>query len=137
VAQCRNAWVSAYLELIEKIKVPVLLFWFSPRPVATEVDYQASTSRGVIGEFPQLVDRCSMDTIRPLCGGYVECFSRRNFDYEFVNRFTGEKGVVLDYSKLGNGATIIDRRNRYYPSQEMHDDAVVPLRNALASMKLI
>lgn len=134
VAQSRNGWVASYLELIQKITVPILLFWFSPRPLDVSVDSGASSGAGYIGAFPQLVDRCSLESIRPLCRGYAECFSNRNFDYEFVDRFTGRKGVVLDYRKLGTGSTIIERRNTYYPSQEMHDDAVEPLLKGVSML---
>lgn len=136
VAQSRNAWVASYLELIQKITVPILLFWFSPRALDTSVNMQADSGMAFMGGFPQLVDRCSLETVKPLCAGYAECFSNRNFDYEFVSRFTGKKGVVLDYRKLGTGSTIIERRNMYYPSQEMHDDAAEPLLKGVEALGL-
>ena len=68
-----------------------------------------------------------------ICADYVEVRSDREREFEFVSRFTGDPTEV-DYSRMGAGDLKIRKtRNTAtsYWSQEMHEDAVAPLLEAI------
>jgi len=111
VAETRRNWVEDYKNLLEKIKVPVILFWFSKR----KPDYKEKyTSRfSLFGAFPQLVNKGMINEIKEYSDEYVECVSRKGLPQPLISRFTGKPTVVSGKKK-----------NIYYPSPEMHIDAV-------------
>ncbi|MBW2046398.1 MAG: hypothetical protein JRI96_16220 [Deltaproteobacteria bacterium] len=110
VAETRRNWVDDYKNLLEKIKVPTILLWFSKR----EPDYKEKYTdlRSLYGAFPQLVNARMINQIKKYSDEYVECVSRKGLPQPFISRFTGKPAVV-------GGKT----ENRYYPSQEMHMEA--------------
>jgi len=111
VAETRRNWVNDYKNLLEKIKVPVILFWFSVR----EPDYIERYTTGVyslFGKFPHLVNQSMINEIKKYSEDYVECVSKKGLPQPLISRFTGKPVVVS-----GN------KKNYYYPSPEMHMEA--------------
>jgi hypothetical protein len=138
VAQSRNSWISASLDLIARIKVPIILFWFSQRPIDVVESVSLEKGFGLMGGYPHLIDRATLDAVRVHCDAFAECYSERNFIFPFVNRFTGEPGVKIDNAKVGTdkSSTLVWTENHYYPSPEMHEDAVPPLLEAIRALGL-
>tara|TARA_Y100001934_G_scaffold280454_1_gene387224 strand:- start:473 stop:1465 length:993 start_codon:yes stop_codon:yes gene_type:complete len=146
VAQSQNSWVKNHLDLLAKIKVPVILFWFSPRKIdVPEPDYNVVLTRPseFMSEYPSMVDMATLERVRKLCdlpgicAAYVEVRSERGRDFEFISRFTGEV-TEIDYTKLGVGDMQFKKKRNTatsYWSQEMHDDAVAPLLEAIRNLK--
>jgi hypothetical protein len=128
VQETRRNWIESYRELLGRITVPTVLFWFSVRtPRYRESD---GSLPELFGEFPQLVDERMMAAVRTHGGGYVECVSRRGMPQRLVSRFTGQPTTVSD--PWGGSWS----ENTYYPSPEMHADAAEALARpcqALAS----
>ena len=145
VAQSQNSWVKSHLDLFAKIKVPVILFWFSPRKIdVEEPDYQIVLQRPseFMSEYPSMVDSMTLERVRKLCdfpgicSAYVEVRSERERDFVFTNRFTGEP-TEIDYTKLGVGDMDFKKKRNTatsYWSQEMHEDAVAPLLKAVREL---
>lgn len=145
VAEAQNAWVEGYLDLLSKVEVPVILFWFSPRAVdVAEPEWSRLLERTspFVHEYPSMVDRATLERVRRLCDSpaicadYVEVRSDREREFEFVSRFTGDPTEV-DYSRMGAGDLKIRKtRNTAtsYWSQEMHEDAVAPLLEAIRTL---
>jgi hypothetical protein len=79
---------------------------------------------GLLGSFPHLVNRAMVETVRSRCSAYVQCVSERGLPQELMSRFTGRPAPVPQRSDLGGG---LHRKNRYYPSPEMHRDAATLL----------
>ena len=122
VAETRYNWIDSFQELLEKIRIPKILFWFSVRePHYTE---RYENVYALFGEFPQLVNANMIDQLRKYSDEYVECISRRGLPHPLVNRFTGKPTTVED--PWGG----IWRENWYYPSPEMHIDAANALEKA-------
>ena len=116
VEETRNDWIASYQTLFAQIKVPTILLWLSVRkPRYWERSYSVST---LFGEFPQLINLKTINTVKQYCDYYVECVSRRGMPQPLTNRFTGKLTYVED--KWGGG---IWSNNWYYPSPEMHIDA--------------
>lgn len=147
VAESQNSWVEAYLDLLAKVEVPVILFWFAPREVdVPEPDFGRLLGNfsPFVHEYPSMVDAALLERVRKLCGtpdicaAYVEVRSDRGREFDFISRFTGEP-TEIDYSKMGLGELAIKKsRNTAtsYWSQEMHQDAVAPLLEAIQGLDL-
>ncbi|MEM7797364.1 MAG: DUF6473 family protein [Cyanobacteria bacterium P01_C01_bin.118] len=131
VAETRENYVKAMVELLEKIRVPKVLLWFSTRsPDYTEVyppvwprrlnhwigklsngklglwrsRYNAQVER-LLGDFPHLVNQAMVDQLKGYCDRYVE--------------YTDSPGIPHPL-KTYNGESL--EPNIYYPSPEMHHD---------------
>jgi len=62
VAETRYNWIDSFKELLEKIRIPKILFWFSVRePHYTE---RYENVYALFGEFPQLVNANMIDQLR-------------------------------------------------------------------------
>jgi hypothetical protein len=136
VEQNLASWREANQRLLAQIGVPVILFYFSYKPDDERIDFNATTYEGLYGSFPQFV---GIDDVRALaagCDGFAECRSRRDFGHEIISRFTG-KPVEINFADLHPSATERTQRNYYYPSPEMHRDAVAPLEQAIREKGLI
>jgi len=122
VAETRYNWVNNFRELLEAIKIPKILFWFSVREPHYIENYKDVYT--LFGEFPQLVNSDMVDQLRKYCDEYVECTSNRGSPHLLRNRFTGKPVTVED--RWGG----VWRKNWYYPSPEMHIDAANVLEEA-------
>ncbi len=117
VAETRQTWIDAYQQLLAKITVPKILFWFSHR----QPDYLESYEnlRGIWYSFPQLVNLNMINEIKKSSEEYVKCISIRGIPQPLINRFTGESVTLTNPNETG----CKKKYNNYYPSPEMHVDA--------------
>ncbi len=134
LGESKDTWVEGYQSLFEKVDVPVILLWFSPR----EAGFFSSIKP------PTFIDKSTLQRVSDLCGttelcdAYVEITSDRNLEFEFVNRFNGGPAVI-DFRKIGTGGTdtqLTRNVNAPYASPEMHEDAVAPLIKAIKNLNL-
>lgn len=121
VGETRANWVESYRSFLSRIEVPKILLWFSKRTP----DYPENFLKvsGIFGEFPQMIDRATLEQIKPFCDYYVECVSDRGSPQRLISRFDGKPVMVnpsLDRQDLGGELWTHDP---YYPSPEMHEDA--------------
>jgi hypothetical protein len=130
VAETRSNFLRYFADLLAKIDVPTVLFWFSQRPP----DYPESYSRvgKFMGRFPQLVDASTMAKLTPQADSYIECVTSRGLPQQLFDRFSGEPTTVLNVPPELGGRE--HRQNGYYPSPEMHEDAAAALRESARSM---
>lgn len=139
-AQSRTSWAAEHRKLLEALEVPTLLFWFSARPMQTtdskETQQVGSTA---VTAFPQYVDGTDIAKIEKLADGLAVCVTSRGADYPLTSRFTGEP-VSVNHRLLPEGrgpaSDLIDDRNSYYPSPEMHEDAAAVLLEKIKGMSL-
>lgn len=124
VAETRTNYVHAMTDLLNAIKPPKILLWFSVRTPEYQEELHLSAHR-LLGEFPQLVNREMVEQIRRHCDDYVECISRRGLPQALPKR-SGDAVEVKDSSSppLANA---LKTENIYYPSPEMHEDAAALL----------
>jgi hypothetical protein len=134
VAENQRNWVEHYKQILAKVRVPVILFWFSPREQDVPLNYDATNPVEFMGGFPHLVDAACVKAVAPLCAGYAECYSARNTGHPLVSRFTGQP-VEADYGKLHESLRgLKETANLYYPSPEMHADAAAVLLEKIQAM---
>lgn len=133
VAESQESWVSGYAELLRQIHVPVVFFYYSVKEKGTDPPLDAKTAHEMLEPFPQLVRGASIDTIAAECDEFVQCTSTRNHGHRLTSRFTGEP-VEVDNSVLDPRMTVRWKRNWYYPSPEMHEDASASLLPAAAKL---
>lgn len=134
IEQSRASWIADYRTLLGKIKVPVILFWFSPKRMEAPLDIKSSGGAGLLDRYPQFVDGKLVDAIRPLGKAFATCYSSRNQGHPLVSRFSG-KQVEVNYADLGPIATPLkESHNTYYPSPEMHQDAAAVLGPVIAKL---
>ncbi len=116
IAQTRENWVTSCHELLSRISVPKILFWFSTRGP----DYRenlVSNLEALFGEFPQLVNARMIEQIRGKADAYVECLSKKGLPQTLKSRFTGQAVTVTDpWSGVWE-------KNWYYPSPQMQKEA--------------
>ncbi len=131
VEETRRAWVESHKHFLSRIRVPVILFWFSRRPVYYVEGF--SDIPALFGEFPQLVNSRMVEQIIPLCERYIECISSKGSPQLLKSRFTGEPVMVdtsLDRPDFKQQWT----HNNYYPTPDMHEDAFKALYQTCACM---
>lgn len=134
IAESLESWRASYRRLIGQITVPVVLFYFSTKPEDEQVNYQATTRDEFYGSFPQFVDMPAVRDIADLCQHFVECRSARGFPHPLVSRFTGEP-VKVDFGALhASMGEEVHAMNDYYPSPEMHEDALAALAPVIRSL---
>lgn len=142
IQETQDNYMHETIKLLDSIKPPKILFWFSVKhPRDNEFSYRGPSffekttlkqnfiskmlqgrkqlkPLGNVGAFPQLVDINLINSIMPHADYYSECISDRGFP-----------------QIIKNGAGEIIRTNNYYPSPEMHIDAaeaILPIcRNIL------
>jgi hypothetical protein len=121
IAETRENWIMNYKSLIEKIKSPVVLFWFSIRePDYKERYLHVST---LLGRFPHLVNRTMLEAIKNEAEDYVHCVTDHGIPQLLISRFTG-KPVKVDPGRSRKDLKgPLWTRNFYYPSSEMHREA--------------
>jgi hypothetical protein len=134
IAESQHSWIDHYGQLLAQIKVPVVLFYFSVKEKDAGPKRDAENAHGLLEPFPQLVEGASIDTVAAQCDRYVECTSVRNHKHLLTSRFTGEP-VEVDNSVLDPRMQTRWKRNWYYPSPEMHEDAAANLLPALAGLR--
>lgn len=145
LAESRQSWIASSLGLLERLRVPVVFFWYSRREPDYAIDRDAIRAQlarraagertsffvdGLVGDFPQLIDAQTMRAVADRCAAYAECLSSRGMNQPLVNRFTGEPFAPLQDVDPGDGRPeygIDYSRNVYYPSAEMHEDAAAAL----------
>ena len=135
IAQNLSSWHAAYTRLLSRLKVPVILFYFSYKPDDERIDYAAKDWEAFYGSFPQFVGMDDVRKVAALCTSYAECRSNRELGHLILSRFTG-KPVEIDFSVLHSSASGKFARNHYYPSPQMHEDAVPPLEAAIRQLGL-
>jgi hypothetical protein len=115
VAETRQNWISSFKCLLQAVKVPKVLFWFSTRRPYYKEEYLSLPK--LFGEFPQLVNSIMVQQLKSYSDAYVECVSSRGLPHILTSRVTGHPTTVKD--AWGEPWT----KNWYYPSPEMHIDA--------------
>jgi hypothetical protein len=133
VEETQRNWVQDYRHLLTKIDVPVILFYFSARAKNDDPPTDADNLLTLFGQFPQLLDGCSIDQVASACAGYAECSSTRNQGHRLHNRFSGEP-VEIDNAILDPRIPGQWTHNWYYPSPEMHEDAATALTTAVKEL---
>lgn len=129
VAETRDNYVAAMIELLETIQVPTVLLWFSVRSPSYQEIYPSVLPRQLnrwlerlsngkvglwrrrhetrverlLGDFPHLVNQTMVDQIKSHSDNYVE--------------YVGQSGLPQPL-KTYAGKALTD--NIYYPSPEMH-----------------
>jgi hypothetical protein len=126
VSETRSGWLINQQQFLGKIKVPVVFLWFSKRTPDYTESYRSL--RALFGEFPQLVNRPMVESVRDLCDEYVEVVTQRGSPQPLFNRFTHVPTTV----NPGNDRNDLDlnrawTHNIYYPSPEMQEDAAAAL----------
>lgn len=130
--ETRANYVESFGRLLNQVRVPVVLLWFSRRTPEYTATFE--NVERFFGAFPQLIDRPTIDAIRPAADAYVECVTERGMPQPLVSRFTGEP-VEIDLAEdREDFQGRVWTANRYYPSPEMHADAAEALTPVLAEL---
>ena len=133
LAQTRANWIESHKALIARIKVPVVLMWFSRRrpEQRTRRKFEAwwqryDSATAMFGDYPQLVTRKMVEAVRGDVQHYVEAVTSRGSPQPLRSRFTGEP-VLIDRKNDRPDLSGTFTHNAYYPSPEMHEDAAAAL----------
>ena len=116
ISETRQNYTKAYKELLDKITVPKILFWFSDRDPAYQDDF--SSVDGIFNSFPHMVNQEIINIIAMECDEFVSCTTNRGLPQKLISRFTNKPVSIID----GPGKKP-KTHNYYYPSPEMHTDA--------------
>lgn len=116
IRETRENYVRSLARLLDRIKVPKILFWLSTRGPDVEDDY--STAIRLLGPFPQLVNRAMIDELKPHCDAYVECVTSQGLPQPLW-----PAPERIDGTLIKEGMLI----NNYYPSPAMHVEAATRL----------
>lgn len=133
IDETQHSWTQDYQRLLAKIRVPVVLFYFSAKAKAQGPVRDADNLLTLFGQFPQLVDGASIDSVAAACAADVECTSTRNRGHLLRSRFSGEP-VEIDNAVLDPRLPGRWTHNWYYPSPEMHEDAAACLTTTVKDL---
>lgn len=117
VREQRDDYVGHSVAVGRALQPPTVLLWLSRRRPEYTIDW--ATPFGVCSHYPQLVDRETVDRIRPAFARYVECAD----DAGLPQRLWPAAEAVAG-TRLADDGTL---ENVYYPSPEMHDRAAAEL----------
>jgi Domain of unknown function (DUF6473) len=122
VDETRADWVTEFCALLDETRGKKLLLWFSRR--APDHTARFHSLAAMFGDYPQLVDRRMVASVRDRADAYVECVTRRGSPERLVDRTTG-RDVAVRPADAGTGEDpgATWTHNAYYPSQAMHEDA--------------
>ncbi len=135
IQQSRDNWERELEELIEKITVPILHFWFSNKKLDQAVDAGFSGINNTIDLFPQFISGENLGPIERSNQPLVTCYSDRNMVFPLLSKHSGKKTEII-YNK-GDEETWRETENIYYPSPEMHWDAAEILIEAIKEHNLL
>lgn len=121
VTETQDNWTASYTRLLELIKVPTILLWFSKR--VPEYKPSLRSVPRLFGDFPQLVTAEMVRAVQKQCDSYVECVTKRGSPQPLVSRFTGLPVTVTPAADRPDLGAERWTHNRYYPSPEMQEDA--------------
>lgn len=126
INETREGWLHNQLQFLEKIKVPVIFLWFSKRSPDYVETYRSL--RSLFGDFPQLVNRPLVESVRKHCNDYVEVVTQRGSPQLLISRFTGEPATIHPRNDRSDLDLDLEwTHNTYYPSPEMQEDAATAL----------
>jgi len=123
VQDTRARYARHMASLLDAIRRPTVLFWFSSRSPDYEEDY--ASVGAILAAFPQLVNRATLEEIRPHTNAYVECISGTGLPQQLWRAETAIDGTTTEGSWLVNS---------YYPSPEMHAEAAALLTPVCARL---
>jgi hypothetical protein len=142
VDEVRANWLATTRKLVEQLSVPVIFFWYSRRTADYQIDmdairHQAELRKqgkdkshfidGLSGDFPHYVDGPTARAAAELCDAYAECLSSRGMGQPIRNK-EGKPLTELSFAALGpEYKDMVQLKNVYYPSAEMHEDACAAL----------
>jgi hypothetical protein len=124
--EARVAYVAEMNALLDSIRVPVVLMYWSTR----EPDYADGIESigSYWGEFPHFVNAAVVSRIKDRADRYVEAVTRRGLPQLIVDR-AGRPLVMWPEDRFPG----VEQRshNHYYPAPEMHEDAAEAVLAAL------
>jgi hypothetical protein len=132
VSEIRESYVNEYVRFLKKIRVPVVLFYFSQREPRYSINWRVKDVRSIWGgKFPHLVNDAAINKILSISDVYyVKCVSGRGIPYQLKNQTGNAKAQWNPSLKK------MVMLHFYYPSPEMHEDAaevLVPVCKAILS----
>ncbi len=120
INETRANWVAEMGNLLDRIQVPKILFWFSVRtPSYVE---RFDNPHALLGDYPELVTESMIEALKPKVQGYVECITKEGLPNALVAANCGASVAALPRQPERSF-------NSYYPSPEMHvaaADALAP-----------
>lgn len=118
IAQSRASWARDYEELLRALTVPTILLWFAARPIEAGGASIRQIGSTAATAFPQYIDGTDVQKIRDCADAMIMCVTSRGSGHPLISRFTGKR-VTITYPTVN----LVEDRNNYYPSPEMHEDA--------------
>lgn len=140
LAQSLASWREDLEQLVANIDVPILHFWFSPKPLeqnpASTVASEARKDIAKLDQYPQLISANELEVIdgQP----FAACHSNRNMRFPLRSKHTGEI-VNLNWGAIRHKMDFdwYETHNLYYPSPEMQWDAMEVLSQSIDEYKLL
>jgi LPS sulfotransferase NodH len=120
VDETRNDYVLSFVQLLRKIVVPKILFWFSIRAPQYDENYE-NIPDGFLGSFPHLVNQNMVRRLAVFSDDYIECISTQGLPQTLWSSAEPIDGTVSNEGVLAN---------RHYPSPAMHTAAAEALENS-------
>lgn len=133
VQETRDDWVGSFRALLEATSAPSLLLWFSTRAPRLRSRYHSLEA--LFGAFPQLVDERMVRALTPHADAFVECVTSRGSPQPLRHRVTGAPCTIRPAdADSGEDPELRWTHNAYYPSPEMHEDALRALLPAVRAL---
>ncbi len=122
VDETRADWIAQFGALLDATTPKKALLWFSRRSPDYEARFHSLAA--MFGEYPQLVDKRMVESLRTRVDAYIECTTRRGSPERLCDFATGKEIAVRPADAFsGEDPAMVWTHNVYYPSQAMHQDA--------------
>jgi MoaA/NifB/PqqE/SkfB family radical SAM enzyme len=117
-------WLADFKVLLEQIRVPKILLWFSVK--APPQTHNLESRESLLGSFPHLVTQELLTDLTPYAQKYVEVITKRGIPQKIYSA----DGKEIELMICGKMTT----KNTYYPSPEMHMDVADALTPVLKTL---
>jgi hypothetical protein len=121
VEETRRDYVRDMIRLLDDIRPPKILFWFSVRTPEYKEKYELPIWN-IWGAFPQFVNRQMVEEMSKHSDDYVECVTGKGLPQPLFDKMGKPATISYGYTIL-QPETVTETHNRYYPSPEMHQEA--------------
>jgi Domain of unknown function (DUF6473)/Sulfotransferase family len=125
INETRAHWLAEMGNLLDRIVVPKLLFWFSVRTPAYVEGFNDVDA--LLGDYPQFVTDEMIEKLKPKVQAYIECVGKQGLPNALRDAKSGEPVAVFPWQPKPSF-------NYYYPSAEMHVAAAEVLAPALRGL---
>lgn len=122
IEETRANWLREMRALLQAVRVPTILFWFSDRQPEYQPGFESAQE--LMGDYPHFINREMIEELQTSADLYVEYVGNTGLPQPLRSRFDGSPVALFPRKPCPSD-------NTYYPSPQMHAEAASALLEAI------